>query len=99
AGAHVIISGRSAATLKSAERDIKAAGSGEAMPLDVSSKEDVAKVAAKIGRVDILVNSAGINSPRRNFHNVSLESWDQIVAIHLSGMFYCVQPGLPGMRG
>lgn len=98
AGAHVIISGRSADTLKKAEREIRAVGSGEAMPLDVSSKEEVAKVAAQIGRVDILVNSAGINSPRRNFHNVSLESWDRIVAINLSGMFYCVHAVLPGMR-
>jgi NADP-dependent 3-hydroxy acid dehydrogenase YdfG len=98
AGAHVVISGRNAETLKKAEKELKAAGSAEAIALDVSSKEDVAKVAAKIGRVDILVNSAGINSPRRNFHNVSLESWDQIVAINLSGMFYCVHAVLPGMR-
>ncbi|HEY9530374.1 MAG TPA: SDR family NAD(P)-dependent oxidoreductase [Burkholderiales bacterium] len=98
AGAHVIISGRSKETLAPALQQIKAAGSGEAMPLDVASKEEVAKAAAKIGRVDILVNSAGINSPRRNFHNVSLESWDQIVAINLSGMFYCVHAVLPGMR-
>jgi NADP-dependent 3-hydroxy acid dehydrogenase YdfG len=98
AGAHVVISGRNAETLKKAEKELKAAGSAEAIALDVSSKEDVAKAAAKIGRVDILVNSAGINSPRRNFHNVSLESWDQIVAINLSGMFYCVHAVLPGMR-
>jgi NADP-dependent 3-hydroxy acid dehydrogenase YdfG len=98
AGAHVVISGRSKETLAAAEKQIKAAGSAEAIALDVSSKEDVARVAAKIGRVDILINSAGINSPRRNFHNVSLESWDQIVAINLSGMFYCVHAVLPGMR-
>jgi NADP-dependent 3-hydroxy acid dehydrogenase YdfG len=84
--------------LKNAEKQVRAAGSCEAMPLDVSSKDDVARAAAEIGRVDILINSAGINSPRRNFHNVSLESWDQIVAINLSGMFYCVHAVLPGMR-
>ena len=99
AGAHVVISGRNASTLTQAEKQIKAAGSVEVLPLDVSNKDDVTKAAAKIGRVDILVNSAGINSPRRNFHNVSLESWDQIVAINLSGMFYCVHAVLPGMRG
>jgi NADP-dependent 3-hydroxy acid dehydrogenase YdfG len=98
AGAHVVISGRNPETLAQAEKQIRAAGSAQAIPLDVASKDDVAKVAAKIGRVDILVNSAGINSPRRNFHNVSLESWDQIVAINLSGMFYCVHAVLPGMR-
>ena len=98
AGAHVIISGRSKETLAAAEKQIKAVGSGEAIALDVANKDDVAEVAAKIGRVDILVNSAGINSPRRNLHNVSLESWDQIVAVNLSGMFYCVHAVLPGMR-
>ncbi|HET8747559.1 MAG TPA: SDR family oxidoreductase [Ramlibacter sp.] len=98
AGAHVVVSGRSPETLEKALKQLKAAGSAEALALDVASKEDVARAAAKIGRVDILVNSAGINSPRRNFHNVSLESWDQIVAINLSGMFYCVHAVLPGMR-
>jgi NADP-dependent 3-hydroxy acid dehydrogenase YdfG len=98
AGAHVIISGRNRETLAAAEKQLKAAGSGEAAALDVSNKGEVAKVAAGIGRVDILVNSAGINSPKRNFRNVSLESWDEIVAINLSGMFYCVHAVLPGMR-
>ena len=94
AGAKVVISGRSAATLKEAAKKCDA----ETIALDVSSKEDVAKVAAKIGRVDILVNSAGINLPQRNFRNVSVDGWDQIVAVNLSGMFYCVHAVLPGMR-
>ncbi|OGA60613.1 MAG: oxidoreductase [Betaproteobacteria bacterium RIFCSPLOWO2_12_FULL_65_14] len=99
AGAHVVISGRNRETLGAAEKQVKATGSCEAIALDVSSKDDVAQAAARIGRVDILVNSAGINSPKRNFHNVSLASWDEIVAINLSGMFYCVHAVLPGMRG
>ncbi len=48
--------------------------------------------------MDILINSAGINDPRRNFFNVSTEAWDRIVGINLSGMFYCVHAVLPGMR-
>jgi NADP-dependent 3-hydroxy acid dehydrogenase YdfG len=44
------------------------------------------------------VNSAGVNSPRRSLRNVSVESWDQIVAVNLSGMFYCVHAVLPAMR-
>jgi NADP-dependent 3-hydroxy acid dehydrogenase YdfG len=102
AGAHVVISGRSRETLFSSEKQLKAAGSGEVMAMDVSDQKEVAKTAAAIlkrmGRIDILVNSAGINSPKRNFHNVSLESWDQIVAINLSGMFYCCHAVLPAMR-
>ena len=102
AGAHVIISGRSAETLKKAEKELKAAGSCETIALDVADQKEVANAAAAIqkrhGRIDILVNSAGINNPKRNFRNVSVEAWDQIVAINLSGMFYCVQAVLPGMR-
>jgi NADP-dependent 3-hydroxy acid dehydrogenase YdfG len=97
-GAHVVISGRNRETLAAAEKQVKAAGSCEAIALDVASKKQVGEVAASIGRVDILVNSAGVNSPKRNFHNVSLQSWDDIVAINLSGMFYCIHAALPGMR-
>ena len=102
AGAHVVISGRSAETLKKAEKEIKAAGSGESIALDVADQQEVAKGAAEIarrhGRVDVLINSAGINHPKRNFRNVSIDGWNQIVAVNLSGMFYCVQAVLPGMR-
>ena len=102
AGAHVIISGRSRETLSASEKLIKAAGSGESIALDVSDQQEVAKAGAEIakrhGRVDVLINSAGINHPKRNFRNVSIDGWNQIVAVNLSGMFYCVQAVLPGMR-
>jgi NAD(P)-dependent dehydrogenase (short-subunit alcohol dehydrogenase family) len=62
----------------------------------------VARTAREIekrhGRIDILVASAGINLPKRNFRDVTLEGWDEIVAVNLSGVFYCVQAVLPGMR-
>ncbi|HJT62129.1 MAG TPA: SDR family oxidoreductase [Burkholderiales bacterium] len=102
AGAHVIISGRSRETLSASEKLIKAAGSGESIALDVADQQEVAKAGAEIakrhGRVDVLINSAGINHPKRNFRNVSIDGWNQIVAVNLSGMFYCVQAVLPGMR-
>jgi NADP-dependent 3-hydroxy acid dehydrogenase YdfG len=98
AGAHVVISGRSHETLAAAEKQLKAAGSCEVIALDVGNKQAVAKAAERIGRVDILINSAGINDPKRNFFNVSTEAWDRIVGINLSGMFYCVHAVLPGMR-
>jgi len=98
AGAKVVISGRSAATLKEAAKKCDA----ETIALDVSSKEEVQKGARELlkrhGAVDILVASAGINMPQRNFRNVSLDGWDQIVAVNLSGMFYCVHSVLPAMR-
>jgi len=98
AGAKVVISGRSAATLKEAAKKVEA----ETIALDVSRKEEVQKAAREIlkrhGAIDILVNSAGINLRERNFRNVSVDGWDQIVAVNLSGMFYCVHAVLPGMR-
>jgi NADP-dependent 3-hydroxy acid dehydrogenase YdfG len=102
AGAHVVVSGRSAETLKAADKALKTAGSAETIALDVANQKAVANAAERIltehGRIDILVNSAGINSPKRNFRDVSVESWDQIVAINLSGMFYCCRAVLPAMR-
>jgi len=102
AGAYVVLSGRSAETLKKAEKELKAAGGGEAIALDVANQQAVAHTAKHIldrhGRIDILVNSAGINLPKRNFRNVSVDGWDQIVAVNLSGMFYCCQAVLPAMR-
>src|SRR5213076_1073325 len=101
AGAHVVISGRSKETLAAAEKQLKAAGKGEAIAMDVADQAEVAKGAAILkrhGRIDILVNSAGINLPKRNFRNVSVDGWDQIVAINLSGMFYCCHAVLPAMR-
>ena len=98
AGAKVVLSGRSEATLRQAQKSVAA----EIEVCDVADKAQVARAAAAIhqrhGRVDILVNSAGINLPQRNFHNVTDEGWDQIVAVNLSGMFYCVRAVLPGMR-
>jgi NADP-dependent 3-hydroxy acid dehydrogenase YdfG len=98
AGVHVLISGRTHDTLAAAEKQIKAVGSCEAIALDVGDQQAVAKAVERIGRVDILINSAGINDPKRNFFNVSAEAWDRIVGINLSGMFYCIHAVLPGMR-
>jgi NADP-dependent 3-hydroxy acid dehydrogenase YdfG len=98
AGAKVVISGRNDKTLKEALKQVKA----EALVCDVGDKAQVTKVGAELhkryGHVDILVNSAGINLPKRNFRDVSNEGWDEIVRINLSGMFYCIQAVLPGMR-
>lgn len=98
AGTKVVISGRSEATLKDAARRVAA----DIEVCDVGDKAQVARAAAAIdkrhGRVDILVNSAGINLPKRNFRDVTNEGWDEIVRINLSGMFYCIQAVLPGMR-
>ncbi len=102
AGAHVVISGRTQATNDSALAELKALGSAEAILLDVADKKAVQAAADAIlkqhGRIDILVNSAGTNATKRNFDVVTPEGWDDVVAINLSGLFYCVHAVLPAMR-
>ena len=97
-GAKVVLAGRTRATLEAAAKHAKA----EICVCNVGDKHQVAAAASDIhkrhGRVDILVNSAGINLPKRSFRDVSAEGWDEIVSVNLSGMFYCVQAVLAGMR-
>jgi NADP-dependent 3-hydroxy acid dehydrogenase YdfG len=108
AGAHVVISGRTAATNASAEKTLKAltssgrAGSVRAILLDVADKAAVKAAAddilAEHGRIDILVNSAGTNATARNLDVVTTDAWDDVVAINLNGLFYCCHAVLPAMR-
>ncbi len=102
AGAHVLISGRTAATNASALANLQALGSAEAVLLDVADKQAVKAVAQHLvathGRIDLLINSAGTNATQRNFDVLTTEAWDEVVAINLSGLFYCVHAVLPTMR-
>ena len=62
----------------------------------VNSMND--QVRSQFGEVTILVNNAGINSQRRTVGNVDPETWDQTIAINLTGAFNCTRAVLPGMR-
>lgn len=102
AGAQVIISGRDLTRLDSAREKLRAVGNAETAPLDTTDSKAVARTAAEIvqkhGHVDILVNSAGGNIEKRHFHDMSVAGWDGLVALNLSGLFYCVFEVLPYMR-
>lgn len=99
----VVISGRRKDVLDEAVAAIaKSGGKVEAIPLDVSSAADAEKVAkeivAKHGRIDLLVNSAGVNVPKRSWDDITTEGWDKLVDINLSGVMYCMRAVLPAMR-
>ena len=102
AGAHVVISGRTPATNAGALATLQALGSAQVILLDVADKHAVLAAAQQIiaqhGRIDILVNSAGTNATQRNFDVLTTDAWDDVVAINLSGSFYCVHAVLPQMR-
>lgn len=103
AGWTVVISGRRREVIdEAAAAIVKAAGAAEAMPLDVASAEDADKVAraivAKHGRIDLLVNSAGLNVPKRSWEEVTVEGWNKVVDVNLNGLMYCIRAVLPAMR-
>ena len=56
----------------------------------------VATVNERWGRVDILVNNAGIIRPAM-LHKMTLAQWDQVLAVHLTGSFNCLQAVAAGM--
>jgi NADP-dependent 3-hydroxy acid dehydrogenase YdfG len=99
-GWQVVISGRRADVLAQAVTEIGANVS--ARVLDVANVADVERVAqailARHGRIDCLVNSAGLNVPKRSWADLTTEGWDQVVDINLNGLMYCIRAVLPAMR-
>jgi NADP-dependent 3-hydroxy acid dehydrogenase YdfG len=103
AGATVVLSGRRADMLEKVAADIKKAkGRAEVAPLDVADAKACAAVAAGIkqrhGRIDILVNSAGLNVTKRNWDELTTEAFAEVVDVNLKGTANCVIPVLPLMR-
>jgi NADP-dependent 3-hydroxy acid dehydrogenase YdfG len=103
AGATVIMSGRRQETLREqAEAIRKQGGKTEIEVLDVADQKAVQAVAdgilARHGRIDILVNSAGLNVPHRYWNNQTIEGWNEVIRTNLDGTFYCVYAVLPAMR-
>ena len=57
-----------------------------------------AATIAAVGQVDILVNNAGINGPVLPTWEYPLDAWDKVLAIDLTGVFYCCRVVIPAMR-
>ena len=60
-------------------------------------REATAEVVARLGRVDVLFNNAGIQRAAPT-HTMDPEIWDLVVGIHLRGMFLCCAAAIPEMR-
>jgi NAD(P)-dependent dehydrogenase (short-subunit alcohol dehydrogenase family) len=69
---------------------------------DVRIEKDVAAlfrfVKAKLGRLDILINNAGMAHPLRNIETLPLETWREVLDTNLTGMFLCTRAALPLMQ-
>jgi NADP-dependent 3-hydroxy acid dehydrogenase YdfG len=101
-GCRVAIAGRRLEVLKAA-----AVTWSEQPPIlfhacDVAVREDVEKLFAwanqQLGRIDILVNAAGVNIKNRLMSNMAPPEWDLVLTINASGVYHCMYCVLPQMR-
>ncbi|MFN3415229.1 MAG: 3-oxoacyl-ACP reductase FabG [Caldimonas sp.] len=72
----------------------------EGQVVDVTSREQVQAMAdatlSRFGRIDVLVNNAGITQDAR-LQKMTLEQFDRVIDVNLRGVFHCAQAVLPAM--
>ncbi len=102
AGCTVVIAGRREEPLSLAASAWQGNGSLLYHCVDVSNRESVQAlfdwVHAEVGKIDILVNSAGTNIPNRTLADMEPDQWDSVMAINASGAYYCMLAAVPAMR-
>ena len=98
-GARVALWDRDAAALAKAKEALGHDTVVEA--LDVSDANEVARAAeaagAALGRIDVLVCSAGIAGPNHTTWEYPLDAWRQVIDVNLNGLFYCNRAVVPLM--
>ena len=103
AGYSLALAGRRAQTLE--ETAALAGVSDERAliaPTDVTNRQAVLRlfeaVKQKYGRLDLLFNNAGVNAPAIKLEELKEEEWLQVVAVNLTGAFWCLQEAYKMMK-
>ena len=83
--------------------DIRSAGgTAEYWHMDVSDSTQVAAVLAQInkkfGKINVLVNNAGISGPQIPSDEVAEEEWDRVMRVDAKGVFLCTKYGAPYLK-
>jgi NAD(P)-dependent dehydrogenase (short-subunit alcohol dehydrogenase family) len=101
-GCRVAITGRRADVLAQAAASWVGQPAMLVHECDVSDRQDVNRLfawaAEKLGPIDILVNSAGINIKNRMMGNMPPEEWDRVLKVNATGVYNCMYAVLPQMR-
>ena len=103
AGWQVALAGRREDALRETAASAAApGGSALVVPTDVSVPESVTRlfdaVRQRWGRVNLLVNNAGVFGPGGSVNTVSLADWQQILGVNLTGAFLCAQQAVRMMK-
>ncbi len=62
----------------------------------VAVEAAIAKVRTELGPVEIMVTSAGLDE-FQSFTDITIEAWDRMLAVNLTGTFHCLQAAIPDM--
>jgi 2-dehydro-3-deoxy-L-rhamnonate dehydrogenase (NAD+) len=72
-----------------------------AVPVDVTNAESAARMRDRVlahwGRIDVLVNNAGIAGPTAPVADYPPDAWQRVIAVNLTGVFHCTRACLPVM--
>ena len=103
-GARVAITANSDSTLRNATRELESVAGDEAvlaLRADVRRYEEVEQAVkdavARFGRLDILINNAGVGI-FSSVAQMSMEQWHQVIDTNLTGVFYCCRAAIPHLR-
>jgi NAD(P)-dependent dehydrogenase (short-subunit alcohol dehydrogenase family) len=99
----VVLAGRRQAALEEVvARGSELPGRLEAVATDVSDEVSVRElfdgVVSSHGRVDLLFNNAGTGAPAVDIDELTLEMWNSVVAVNLTGAFLCTREAFRVMR-
>lgn len=101
-GCRVILSGRREDALQEAKAIPDVGAAFLTKTCDASDRTQVSELVdwtiAQAGPIDILVFSAGINTPKRSFADLDPAEFDRILDVNAKGAFNCMHAVLPGMR-
>ena len=102
-GWSVVLSGRRPAPLEQTVADAGADGERAlAVPADVSDPASVEALFAKtrevFGRLDFLFNNAGVNAPGIPMEELTVEQWQDVVDVNLTGAFLCTREAFKLMK-
>ena len=102
AGYAVVLAGRRPAALDETGSLAPADSHWRAVPTDIRVESSVAALFSAtlgdFGRVDLLFNNAGTSAPGLPFEDLTLEQWNEVVAINLTGAFLCAREAFRIMK-